>query len=194
MNELIRKILEDLGEDPDRQGLKGTPRRVEQALRFLTSGYTQNPDELLNNALFDVQYDEMVIVANIDFFSMCESYASVLRKVSCRIPSGWESNRNQQDCSSRGDVQPPPPGAGTPDHGDRQDHRGKSSRWVLAWLLTQHMCMQMRGVEKQNSRAITSSMWQFPPFGRNAERVSESDIQEESVEPRIQACLRVQGW
>ena len=68
MKELIRKILEDLGEDPDRQGLQGTPRRVEQALRFLTSGYTQDPDELLNNALFDVQYDEMVIVSNIDFF------------------------------------------------------------------------------------------------------------------------------
>ena len=74
MKDLIRKVLEDLGEDPDRQGLKGTPHRVEQALRFLTSGYTQNPGELLNNALFDVQYDEMVIVSNIDFFSMCEHH------------------------------------------------------------------------------------------------------------------------
>ena len=74
MQDLIRKILVDLGENPDRQGLKGTPRRVEQALRFLTSGYTKDPDELLNNALFDVQYDEMVVVSNIDFFSMCEHH------------------------------------------------------------------------------------------------------------------------
>ena len=74
MKDLIRKMLVDLGEDPDRQGLQGTPSRVDQALRFLTSGYTQNPVELLNNALFDVQYDEMVIVSNIDFFSMCEHH------------------------------------------------------------------------------------------------------------------------
>ena len=65
MEDLIRKMLIELGEDPEREGLKGTPRRVEHALRFLTRGYKQNADELLNNALFDVrddvQYDDMVV-------------------------------------------------------------------------------------------------------------------------------------
>jgi len=96
MKEYIRKIIETLGEDPERQGLVGTPERVDKALRFLTSGYTVNAEELLNNALFDVQYDEMVIVSNIDFFSMCEHHLLPLfRQMPCRLSPGQESYRHQ---------------------------------------------------------------------------------------------------
>ena len=74
MQELIRQLLAELGEDPDREGLISTPKRVQKALRFLTSGYSANIDEVLNNALFTVDYSEMVIVKNIDFYSLCEHH------------------------------------------------------------------------------------------------------------------------
>ena len=70
----VRQMLEQLGEDPSRHGLKETPRRVAKALSFLTKGYQQNIDNLLNEALFPIEYDEMVIVRDIDFFSLCEHH------------------------------------------------------------------------------------------------------------------------
>src|SRR6187200_2871538 len=72
MQDLIRQLLAELGEDPDREGLMRTPLRVEKALRFLTSGYRANIQEVLNDALFTVDYSEMVIVKDIDFYSLCE--------------------------------------------------------------------------------------------------------------------------
>src|SRR5881392_3784719 len=74
MQELVRQLLAELGEDPSREGLVNTPRRVEKALRFLTSGYTADVDSVLNNALFTVDYNEMVIVKDIDFYSLCEHH------------------------------------------------------------------------------------------------------------------------
>src|SRR5689334_24246954 len=74
MQDLIRQLLEQLGEDPTREGLVRTPLRVEKALRFLTSGYAANIDEVLNEALFTVDYSEMVIVKDIDFYSLCEHH------------------------------------------------------------------------------------------------------------------------
>src|SRR3954469_5952819 len=74
MQDLVRNLLADLGEDPDREGLLNTPRRVEKALRFLTSGYAADIDQVLNNALFTVDYSEMVIVKDIDFYSLCEHH------------------------------------------------------------------------------------------------------------------------
>src|SRR5215210_6512981 len=74
MQELIRRLLAELGEDPAREGLLNTPVRVEKALRFLTSGYTADVDTVLNNALFAVEYNEMVIVRDIDFYSLCEHH------------------------------------------------------------------------------------------------------------------------
>src|SRR5690349_4836300 len=74
MQELIRKVLAELGEDPDREGLVDTPKRVQKALRFLTSGYSANIDDVLNKALFTVDYSEMVIVKNVDFYSLCEHH------------------------------------------------------------------------------------------------------------------------
>ena len=76
MEQLIRELLMELGEDPSREGLLLTPRRVEKALRFLTSGYEANVDRVLNDALFTVDYSEMVIVKDIDFFSLCEHHLS----------------------------------------------------------------------------------------------------------------------
>src|SRR5512137_2831075 len=74
MQDLIRQLLADLGEDPNREGLVNTPKRVEKSLRFLTGGYSANVDEVLNGALFTVDYSEMVIVKDIDFFSLCEHH------------------------------------------------------------------------------------------------------------------------
>src|SRR6202049_792318 len=74
MQHLIRQLLMKLGEDPDREGLLRTPKRVEKALTFLTSGYAVNIDEVINEALFTVDYSEMVIVKDIDFYSLCEHH------------------------------------------------------------------------------------------------------------------------
>src|SRR5262245_41296574 len=74
MQDLVRRLLVELGEDPSREGLLNTPRRVERALAFLTSGYRANIDEVLNGALFTVDYSEMVIVKDIDFYSLCEHH------------------------------------------------------------------------------------------------------------------------
>src|SRR2546427_8376190 len=72
MQDLIKRLLAELGEDPAREGLVNTPKRVEQALKFLTSGYEADVDKIINNALFTVDYSEMVIVKDIDFYSLCE--------------------------------------------------------------------------------------------------------------------------
>src|SRR5918995_6039807 len=74
MQDVVRRLLAELGEDPDREGLARTPQRVEKALKFLTSGYSANIDEVLNDALFTVDYSEMVIVKDIDFYSLCEHH------------------------------------------------------------------------------------------------------------------------
>src|SRR3954453_15626390 len=74
MQELIRQLLSALGEDPSREGLLDTPKRVEKALGFLTSGYPGDADTVLNNAVFKVDYNEMVIVKDIDFYSLCEHH------------------------------------------------------------------------------------------------------------------------
>src|SRR5437870_8245654 len=74
MQELIKKLLAELGEDPAREGLLETPKRVQKALRFLTSGYSADIDRVLNNALFTVDYDEMVVVKDIDLYSLCEHH------------------------------------------------------------------------------------------------------------------------
>src|SRR5690606_12805829 len=74
MQDLIRQLLASLGEDPDREGLRQTPRRVDQSLRTLTSGYHADIDAIINDALFSVDYSEMVIVRDIDFYSLCEHH------------------------------------------------------------------------------------------------------------------------
>jgi GTP cyclohydrolase I len=160
MKELIRKILEDLGEDPEREGLKGTPHRVEKAFRFLTSGYTQNPDELLNNALFDVQYDEMVIVSNIDFFSLCEHHmlpffgrCHVGYLPDKKVIGISKIARLVEMYSRRLQVQERLTTQIARTIEDKIKPLG-----VGVVVEAQHMCMMMRGVEKQNSMMTTSMM------------------------------------
>src|SRR6185503_10316845 len=74
MQDTIRRLLTEIGEDPSREGLRDTPRRVDKSLRFLTSGYDTDIDRIINEALFTVEYNEMVIVRDIDFYSLCEHH------------------------------------------------------------------------------------------------------------------------
>src|SRR5579872_6618302 len=113
MQDLIRNLLAELGEDPRREGLVNTPKRVEKALRFLTSGYDADIDQVLNNALFTVDYSEMVIVKDIDFYSLCEHHllpffgkchvAYIPRRrssASARFRGSWTCSRAACRCRS----------------------------------------------------------------------------------------------
>ena len=160
MKEQIRKILEEIGEDPERDGLRGTPQRVDKSLRFLTSGYSQDIDKVLNNALFDVKYDEMVIVSDIDLFSLCEHHllpffgkCHVAYLPNKKVIGLSKIVRLVEVFSRRLQVQ------------ERLTNQiAETIQEKIApigvgvVIEAQHMCMVMRGVEKQNSRAITSTM------------------------------------
>ena len=160
MKDLIRKILVEIGEDPERQGLKGTPLRVERAFQYLTSGYAQDVDKILNNAMFDVKYDEMVIVSDIDFFSLCEHHllpffgkCHVAYFPNKKVIGLSKIARVVEVFSRRLQVQ---------ERLTNQIAETINSKisplGVGVEIEAQHMCMLMRGVEKQNSRAITSAM------------------------------------
>ena len=160
MEDLIRQLLSELGEDANREGLVRTPLRVAKALKFLTSGYQANIDQVLNDALFTVDYSEMVIVRDIDFYSLCEhhllpffgkchvaylphkkviglSKIPRLVDVFARRLQIQERMTNQIAETIREKIQP---------HG------------VAVVCEGTHLCMSMRGVEKQNSYAVTSAM------------------------------------
>ena len=160
MQDLIRRLLAELGEDPDREGLQRTPKRVEKALRFLTSGYDANIDEVLNEALFTVDYNEMVIVKDIDFYSLCEHHLLPFFGM-CLIAYIPENRviglskipRIVDVFSRRLQVQ------------ERLTSQiadtilvKTSPIGVAVVVEATHLCMSMRGVEKQNSFAVTSAM------------------------------------
>jgi GTP cyclohydrolase IA len=156
----IRTILTEIGEDPSRDGLLNTPRRVDQALRFLTSGYSMNADEVLNRALFDVAYDEMVIVRDIELFSLCEHHllpffgkCHVAYIPNGRIIGLSKVPRLVDMYARRLQVQE----RLTTQIAETINHKIKP-RGVAVVIEAQHLCMIMRGVEKQNSVAVTSSM------------------------------------
>ncbi len=158
MKNLQRRILELIGEDPDREGLIKTPERVAKSLRFLTKGYREDPEELLRSAMFREEYRQMVIVKDIDFFSMCEhhmlpffgkahvgyipnKYITALSKIprvvdvfARRLQVQERLTTQIKDC-----IQATLNPLGT-----------------IVVIEAQHMCMQMRGVEKQNSLTTTS--------------------------------------
>jgi GTP cyclohydrolase I len=156
----IREVLGELGEDIERDGLQKTPLRVAAAMRFFTSGYEQDPVATLNGALFDVDYDEMVLVKDIDFYSLCEHHMVPFfgRAHVGYIPNGkvvglskiprlvdMFARRLQVQERLSTEI------AGVLD-------RVLQPRGVGVVIEAKHLCMMMRGVEKQNSFAITSSL------------------------------------
>ena len=160
MQELIRQLLAQLGEDPAREGLIDTPKRVEKALKFLTSGYTADVDTVLNNALFTVDYNEMVIVKDIDFYSLCEHHLLPFfgRCHIAYIPKGKviglsKIPRLVEVFARRLQIQERMTSQIADTIREKIDPLG-----VGVVIEATHLCMAMRGVEKQNSYAITSAM------------------------------------
>ncbi|MCH6568622.1 MAG: GTP cyclohydrolase I FolE [Acidobacteria bacterium] len=160
MEKLIESMLEELGEDPQRQGLRKTPARVAETFKFLTKGYSENVEEILKDALFDVQYDEMVIIRNIEVYSLCEHHllpffgkchvgylptrkviglSKVIRLVELFARRLQVQERLTQQIAHTIQEQANPQGVG-----------------VI--IEAQHLCMMMRGVEKQNVKVTTSTL------------------------------------
>ena len=157
---LIQAVLKEIGEDPGRDGLQRTPHRVAKSLRFLTQGYEQDPVAILNNALFDVSYDEMVLVKDIDFYSLCEHHMLPFfgRAHIAYIPNGKvvglsKLPRLVQMLARRLQVQE----RLTTQIADTIEEV-LAPRGVGVVVESIHLCMMMRGVEQQNAFAITSSM------------------------------------
>jgi GTP cyclohydrolase I len=157
---LIAQLLAELGEDAQREGLARTPERVEKALRYLTSGYEQDVQAILNDALFVENYDEMVVVKDIDVFSMCEHHLLPFlgkchvaympdRKIVglSKIPRLVDMFGRRLQVQERLTTQI----ASTLN--DALQPRG-----VAVVVEAVHLCMVMRGVDKQNSKAVTSAM------------------------------------
>jgi len=160
MQELIRQLLADLGEDPAREGLLETPNRVERSLRFLTSGYEADVDAVLNDALFTVEYNEMVIVKDIDFYSLCEHHllpffgkCHVAYLPKGRVIGLSKLPRLVEVFSRRLQIQERLTSQIAETIRDKIDPLG-----VAVVMEATHLCMSMRGVEKQNSFAVTSAM------------------------------------
>jgi len=160
MQELIKKLLAELGEDPDREGLRDTPARVANAYKFLTSGYRADIDQVLNNALFTVDYSEMVIVKDIDFFSLCEHHllpffgkCHVAYIPSDRVIGLSKIPRLVDVFARRLQVQERLTNQIADTIRDTINPIG-----VAVVMEAAHLCMSMRGVEKQNSFAVTSAM------------------------------------
>jgi GTP cyclohydrolase I len=158
--ELVRELLRDIGEDPEREGLKATPARVARSLEYLTRGYREDPRGIIGTALFTEEYSEMIIVRDIDFYSLCEHHllpfygrahvayvpdkhivgiSKVARMVECFARRLQVQERmTQQIASTLCDVLSP--------------------RGVGVVIRAEHMCMRMRGVEKPNSVVVSSAL------------------------------------
>ena len=160
MQELVRNMLIALGEDPDREGLVKTPERVEKSLKFLTAGYTQNLEEIVNGALFEAESDDMIIVRDIEFYSMCE-HPMLPFFGKCHV--GYIPKKKILGLSKVARI--------VDMFARRLQIQERMTKEISAALMeildaegvgvvieAQHLCMQMRGVEKQNSFTTTSSM------------------------------------
>jgi GTP cyclohydrolase I len=158
--DLVRRMLLLIGEDPDRDGLRRTPERFEKALRFLTSGYQQDPKKLLNGAMFSVCYDQMVLVKDIEVYSLCEHHmlpffgkchvayipakkvvglSKIPRLVNMFARRLQIQERLTNQIASAIQEEITPLGVGVV-------------------IEARHLCMVMRGVEKENSQTVTSAM------------------------------------
>ena len=160
MTNLVSQLLKGLGESPGRNGLVKTPERVAKALLFMTKGYHEDIERLLNGALFPIEYDEMVIVKDIDFFSMCEHHMLPFfgkchvgylpnKKVVglSKIPRVVDAFARRLQVQERLTTQIA-----------ETLKRKLDAHGVAVVMEARHLCMMMRGVEKQNTLAVTSSM------------------------------------
>lgn len=161
LEEIVSRLLVQIGEDPERSGLEDTPKRVAKALTFFTQGYKMDIDHLLNGALFPIDYDEMVIVKDIDFFSLCEhhllpffgkchvGYIPNKHVVGLsKIPRVVEAFSRRLQVQERLTVQ----------IAETLQKKLKPGG-VGVVMEARHLCMAMRGVEKQNTIAVTSQMF-----------------------------------
>jgi len=158
--DLVRRMLQLIGEDPERDGLRHTPERFEKALRFLTSGYHQDPKKLLNGAMFSVCYDQMVLVKDIEVYSLCEHHmipffgkCHVAYIPDKKVVGLSKIPRLVNMFARRLQIQ------------ERLTHQIASAIQqeinpfgVGVVVEARHLCMVMRGVEKQNSQTVTSAM------------------------------------
>jgi GTP cyclohydrolase IA len=160
LSQIYAEILTRIGEDPARDGLVNTPQRVEKAMRFLTRGYSQTVEEAINGALFDVDYDEMVIVRDVEFYSQCEHHLLPFfgRAHVAYLPQGKviglsKIARIVDVFARRLQVQ---------ERLTRQVAEAIDEvirpQGVAVIMEAQHLCMMMRGVEKQRSMTVTSAM------------------------------------
>ncbi len=158
--ELMRELLVRLGEDPQRNGLLDTPQRMVKAMQYLTKGYQEEPEKILKEALFDVDYDEMVIVKDIEMFSLCEHHLLPFfgkvhvayipnKKVIglSKIPRLIDVFARRLQVQERLTVQIA-----------ESIQNAIQPQGVGVVIEARHLCMMMRGVEKQHSAAVTSSM------------------------------------
>jgi GTP cyclohydrolase I len=156
----VEEIIRLIGEDPNREGLRKTPERYEKALRFLTSGYHQNVDHLLNGATFSVCYDEMVLVKDIEFFSLCEHHllpffgkAHVAYLPSKKVLGLSKVARLVNMFARRLQIQ-----ERMTSQIAKAIEEKIAPQGVGVIIEARHLCMQMRGVEKQHGQAVTSAM------------------------------------
>jgi len=156
----VREIIKLIGEDPGREGLRKTPERYEKALKFLTSGYLQNVDNVLNGATFSVAYDEMVVVKDIEFFSLCEHHllpffgkCHVAYLPNKRVIGLSKVARLVNMFARRLQIQE----RLTSQIAEAIQEK-ISPEGVGVIIEARHLCMQMRGVEKQHGQAVTSAM------------------------------------
>jgi GTP cyclohydrolase I len=158
--DLYRELIRRVGEDPTRDGLLKTPERMKKSMAFLTRGYDQTVEDVLHNALFDVEYDEMVIVKDIEFFSLCEHHllpffgkAHVAYVPSGKVIGLSKMARVVDVFARRLQVQE----RLTREIADAIEE-AIQPQGVAVILEAQHLCMMMRGVEKQHSSTVTSAM------------------------------------
>jgi GTP cyclohydrolase I len=156
----VRKMIALVGEDPNREGLRKTPERFEKAFKFLTSGYHQNLDSVMNGATFSVAYDEMVVVKDIEFFSLCEHHllpffgkAHVAYLPNKRVLGLSKIARLVNMFARRLQIQ-----ERITSQIAQAIEEKISPEGVGVIIEARHLCMQMRGVEKQHGQAVTSAM------------------------------------
>jgi GTP cyclohydrolase I len=161
MEQLFEELIKAIGEDPRRDGLKRTPRRMEQSMRFLTSGYQADLKKIINGAMFDVKYNEMVIVKDIDFYSLCEHHllpffgkCHVAYIPNGRVVGLSKIPRLVDAFSRRLQVQERMTTQIAETLMDILNPQG-----VAVVSEARHLCMMMRGVQKQNTVVTTSAVF-----------------------------------